>query len=886
MNKNRLIRKRLMALTISACCLVGLCGQIPAASAAEPAYTVFSGATQSKNTSTNNYTIYDSVNNSYLVENEDSSWMRVEYIEDSGVLVECYAHDGTLQQSQVLPSELELFGGFYSGAQYNFVVYGQQNLAEDDATEVIRVVKYSKDWERLDSGSVYGENSQIPFYAGTMHMTESGDTLYIYTCHQMYADENGINHQSNMTILAQEETMDLTVSNTNYASHSFSQHIQTDGSYVYRVDHGDCYPRSVTLNRCSMDTTTESTTIDILEILGTYDVEKNYTGVSVGGLALSQENCLVVGNSVDQSDSETYDPEGTRNIFLTVTDKSLEQTDMIWVTNYNADDRVIVRTPQIVQYDTDAYLILWEEYLQKTRTTVVRMVTVDGNGMRTSQIITMSLQLSDCQPIVTSDGMVAWYVSDDEQVQLNCIDPTKLYQYDLYYNLYCGESLWWSFDEITGLLTITGSGTMYDYEDGMQPWADVLPQIKMVNLDTGVTSIGANAFAGADLNHIIISDAVTEIGDHAIGYLRDETTGNHTVDTDLTICSSGNNTVAQSYAAENGLSFAEIMGTCGDHVVWYVSDKTLYLVGYGEMDDRVMSVDGELVGGRLEIYLTLDPEYWVSDQVDYQDIITKVVVTEGMTELGGNAFDSFSQLTEVELPDSLTKIDGYAFQNCTALTEITLPPALTEISYNLFQGCTNLTTIMIPKSVTSIRQLAFNGCTSLTDVYYGGTEQDWNQIDFHFDAHEISDLSLLKATLHFADEDIKETDTTSTETETITTTTETTTTKTTNTEDSEETDITTTKSETISTMTETTTTETANTTDAVGARLCGDVTCDGDVNMADVIFLNKYAVNMVDLSDVAYLSADCNADRSVDGIDAQILLQFVIQIIDTLPYYA
>lgn len=169
----------------------------------------------------------------------------------------------------------------------------------------------------------------------------------------------------------------------------------------------------------------------------------------------------------------------------------------------------------------------------------------------------------------------------------------------------------------------------------------------------------------------------------------------------------------------------------------------------------------------------------------------------------------------------------------------------------------------------SIEQLAFNGCTALTDVYYGGTEQDWNQVDFRFDAYEISDLSL---TLHFAGEDIKETDTTSTETETITTTTETTTAKTTNTEDSEKTDITTTK--------------TANTTDAVGARLCGDVTCDGNVNMADVIFLSKYAVNMVDLSDVAYLSADCNADRSVDGIDAQILLQFVIQIIDTLPYYA
>ncbi len=61
-----------------------------------------------------------------------------------------------------------------------------------------------------------------------------------------------------------------------------------------------------------------------------------------------------------------------------------------------------------------------------------------------------------------------------------------------------------------------------------------------------------------------------------------------------------------------------------------------------------------------------------------------------------------------------------------------------------FYNCTNLSSITIPVSVISIGYNAFNYCTSLTDVYYGGTEDDWNSI-------KISDYNecLTNATIHY-----------------------------------------------------------------------------------------------------------------------------------------
>lgn len=85
-------------------------------------------------------------------------------------------------------------------------------------------------------------------------------------------------------------------------------------------------------------------------------------------------------------------------------------------------------------------------------------------------------------------------------------------------------------------------------------------------------------------------------------------------------------------------------------------------------------------------------------------------------------------VTDLVIPDGVTSIGNYAFYNCTGLTSIVIPDSVTSIGYGAFSGCTGLTSIAIPDSVTSIESRAFANCTSLKTVYYSGTQEQKNQI--------------------------------------------------------------------------------------------------------------------------------------------------------------
>ena len=68
----------------------------------------------------------------------------------------------------------------------------------------------------------------------------------------MYLSNDGLRHQANMTYVVNEADMTelqsyydvLNISQAGYVSHSFNQFVRTDGTYVYRVDHGDGGPRA------------------------------------------------------------------------------------------------------------------------------------------------------------------------------------------------------------------------------------------------------------------------------------------------------------------------------------------------------------------------------------------------------------------------------------------------------------------------------------------------------------------------------------------------------------------------------------------------------------------------------------------------------------------
>ena len=53
---------------------------------------------------------------------------------------------------------------------------------------------------------------------------------------------------------------------------------------------------------------------------------------------------------------------------------------------------------------------------------------------------------------------------------------------------------------------------------------------------------------------------------------------------------------------------------------------------------------------------------------------------------------------------------------------------VTSIGDYAFDGCSSLGSVVIPESVTSIGDSAFYWCSSLADVYYTGSESEWNAI--------------------------------------------------------------------------------------------------------------------------------------------------------------
>ncbi len=88
----------------------------------------------------------------------------------------------------------------------------------------------------------------------------------------------------------------------------------------------------------------------------------------------------------------------------------------------------------------------------------------------------------------------------------------------------------------------------------------------------------------------------------------------------------------------------------------------------------------------------------------------------------------------------------------TAAENINIPEEIngvpvTEISggYHAYDGafyhCNKLTTITIPNSIKKIGWFAFDQCSSLTDVYYTGTETEWNTIDMG-GSHIPSDVNI------------------------------------------------------------------------------------------------------------------------------------------------
>ncbi len=348
---------------------------------------------------------------SHLYENAVGGVTRVEYYGDT-VIVEDYDSSYRFLSRKEIPLELPIWGGFFAGENANFLIFGKENPSQSDSAEVIRVVKYSKDWQRQGSYSLNGANTTVPFDAGSVRCTELNGDLYVRTCHEMYTSKDGKNHQSNMTVVVRESDMSLKEAHyavisgrpDNYTSHSFNQFILTDNSgKVVMVDHGDAYSRAIVIAQYGGGSS------NILDIPGATGA--NATGASVGGLAETSSGYVT---------AYTYDGVGTgtnsspRNIYLAYTSKDgLKNSTPVSVTTTKAR----YSNPVLAPTGLNGGYLLWND---ANGTLCYTTYSVDGSVGNTQ---TASGLLSDCQPI-SHDGKMVWYTTNNSAPVFYTLDSS------------------------------------------------------------------------------------------------------------------------------------------------------------------------------------------------------------------------------------------------------------------------------------------------------------------------------------------------------------------------------------------------------------------------------------------------------------------------------
>ena len=73
-------------------------------------------------------------------------------------------------------------------------------------------------------------------------------------------------------------------------------------------------------------------------------------------------------------------------------------------------------------------------------------------------------------------------------------------------------------------------------------------------------------------------------------------------------------------------------------------------------------------------------------------------------------------VTDLVLPDGITEIKGYAFYGGDCLESVTIPNSVTSIGDYAFDGCNGLVSVVIGNSVTSIGYHAFVSSCRLTEI--------------------------------------------------------------------------------------------------------------------------------------------------------------------------
>ena len=388
------------------------------------------------------------------------------------VVVNRYDKTGNLISTKTFDYQGEKFGGFYRGEDYNYLIFGNDNREHKDNKEVVRIVKYDRDFNELSKLSVNGAYTWEPFGAGSLRCGEIGNIILVHTARGRYDG-----HQSSLTIAFDEDAMsllnadDLGAFQKNQVGHDFNQFVMADGNEFITVDHGDAYPREILVSWLLSEPLEPNLApwADFLDLMDQIDREMflppkkekfsvskkkailniqgvtgaNQTGVSIGSAINMATKVLVGVNRMDYSKAKSFNSytiEGKdvykRDIVLYSLDKNTLEVTENKYTDYTKDKNTTYTAPKMVKLDDTRIMLIWnklnmtwkklnDQIIDKNlKKSVLQYLIVDENGKKLSKIKTVKgMIIADETPIIYNNKVV-WSQYSGGRLVLNQI-PLK-----------------------------------------------------------------------------------------------------------------------------------------------------------------------------------------------------------------------------------------------------------------------------------------------------------------------------------------------------------------------------------------------------------------------------------------------------------------------------